>query len=357
MTQRQRLRIPPAFEWTAGMSWRFLVIVAAIYVAIRGLVELRLVVVPVVVGLFIATLLGPPTRKLTERNVPNALATATVFVVAIGLFVGLFALLAQPIADQLEEVSQAAEEGAAEVISWLTDGPLNLTKEDIDSYIRRAGEAVSENRDQITTGVVGAASTAFEILAGSLLAFVIAFFFVKDSAKITSYFLERIPRSRRDLVRGAGQRAWNTIGAYIRGTAAIAFVDAVGIGIGLMVIGVPLVLPLAVITFFASFIPIVGAVTAGALAILVALVTKGFTEALLVLAVVTAVQQLESNLLQPVVMGRAVRLHPVVILFALTAGAILGGILGALFAVPTAAVVSTVANYIRTEHDLRVEST
>jgi predicted PurR-regulated permease PerM len=203
--------------------------------------------------------------------------------------------------------------------------------------------------------VVGVAITFFEIIAGFILALVVAFFFIKDSEKITGWIMARLSPEKRDLVGGAGERAWFTMGGYIRGTATIALVDAVFIGLGLLIIGVPLVLPLAVITFFGAFIPILGAVTAGALAALVALVTVGLREALLVVAVTTFVQQTESNLLEPIVMARAVKLHPVVILFALTAGAILGGILGAFLAVPIAAVISSVGNYLRTEHDLTIE--
>lgn len=354
MTKRQRLRIPPGYDWAAGLAWRFLVIVAAIYVAVMALVRIRLVVVPFILALFIATLLGPPTLALKRRGAPPALAAAVVLVLALGALVGLFSLLGPPIADQLDELGEAAEQGVAQTVAWLTEGPLDLSREEIDDYVRQASERLSENAAGITTGVVGVAITVFEIVAGFILAIVIGFFFIKDSERITGYLIDRLPEERRSIVRGMGERAWFSLGGYIRGTAIIALVDAIGIGIGLIVIGVPLVLPLVVITFFGSFIPILGAVTAGALAALVALVTMGLAEALLVVAVVTAVQQTESNILQPVVMGRAVKLHPVVILFALTAGAILGGILGAFLAVPLAAVISSVGNYLRTEHDLEV---
>lgn len=357
MTKRQMLRVPPLLDWAAAVSWRFLAVVLAISVAVFALVKIRLVVVPLIVALFIATLLGPPTLALKQRRVPSVLAAALVFVVALGAFAGLFRLLAPPIVDQLDEVGAAIEEGTAQALGWLTEGPLGLTRAEIDGYIESAADYVTENTGALTTGAIGVAITLFEIIAGFLLALVASFFFVKDSERITTYLIGHVPEERRPLVRGIGQRAWTTMGAYIRGTATIALVDAVGIGIGLWILGVPLVLPLAVFTFFASFIPLLGAVTAGAIAALVALVTRGFAIALLVVALTTAIQQLEGNLLQPVVMGRAVKLHPVVILFALTSGAILGGILGAFLAVPIAAVISAVGNYLRTEGNIGPNAT
>jgi predicted PurR-regulated permease PerM len=349
------LNVPPGLAWAADISWRFIVVVAALYLAVLALVRLRLVVVPLIVALFLATLLGPPASWLKRRGAPPVLAAAIVFVTALGAIAGLFSLLGPAIVSELDELGEAAEEGVAQVLAWLTDGPLGLTREEVDEHVRNAAQQLGENTQGITTGVVGVAITFFEIIAGFILALVVAFFFIKDSEKITGWIMARLSPEKRDLVGGAGERAWFTMGGYIRGTATIALVDAVFIGLGLLIIGVPLVLPLAVITFFGAFIPILGAVTAGALAALVALVTVGLREALLVVAVTTFVQQTESNLLEPIVMARAVKLHPVVILFALTAGAILGGILGAFLAVPIAAVISSVGNYLRTEHDLTIE--
>lgn len=355
MSTRHRVTVPPSLSWAAEISWRFLVVVAAIYVAVLALVRLRLVVVPVILALFLATVLGPPALWLKKHRFPPALATMVVFLAAIGLFIGLFSILGPAIVEELDEVGAAAEEGVAQVLTWLTDGPLDLSREEIDDYVSRATEQLGQNAEGITTGAVGVAVTIFEIVAGFILTIVIGFFFVKDSEKLTGWIMARLPAERRTLARGIGGRAWFTMSGYLRGTAIIAMVDAIFIGLGLLVIGVPLVLPLAVITFFGAFIPILGAVTAGVLAALVALVTNGVTDALLVVLLTTAVQQTEGNILEPVVMSRAVKLHPIVILFALTAGAILGGILGAFLAVPVAAVASSVGNYIRTQHELSMQ--
>lgn len=198
--------------------------------------------------------------------------------------------------------------------------------------------------------VSGAVRTA-EAVAGALLTFVVLFFFLKDGDRIAGYCLARVgPRHRED-ARAAGERAWGTLAGFIGGQVVIAAADAVGIGLGLVLIGVPLAGPLAILTFFGGFFPIVGATAAGLVAVLVGLVSGGLTDALLVLAVVFGVQQLESNVLEPVVMGRAVPLHPVVILVAIGAGTVLAGVVGAFLAVPLAAVAAAVGNELRVRRE------
>lgn len=195
--------------------------------------------------------------------------------------------------------------------------------------------------------MLAGAVLAAEIVAGTLLTIVLLFFFLKDGPKITGWIRNHVSGPRRDLLETLGRRAWMTLGAYIRGTALIGVADAVLIGIGLLVIGVPLVAPLMVLTFFGAFFPLVGAVVAGLVAALVALVSGGPIDALLVVGIVVVVQQVEGDVLAPLVLGRAVKLHAVVVLLALTAGAVVAGVTGAFLAVPTAGVAAAIGNELR----------
>ena len=227
------------------------------------------------------------------------------------------------------------------------EGPLELSREDIDRYTQQILDQFRSGGSGLAEGVVAGATIVGEILAGLLLGYVLLFFFVKDADRLTGFVVRQVRPEHHDLLRSIGRRVWQVIGGYLRGTAIVAIVDATIIGIGLALIGVPLVGPLMVLTFFGAFLPLVGAVAAGLVAVLVALVSGGVGDALLAAAVVIAVQQIEGDVLAPIVLGRAVRLHPVVVLAVLTAGAILGGIIGAFLAVPVAAVAVAVGSELR----------
>jgi putative heme transporter len=342
-----RRPVPPLLDAAAALSWRALAVAAAVVVGILLLAQLYLVVLPVILALLVATLLEPVTRALQRRRVPDGLAAITVLAVALGLLVGLVVLLVPQIARELAGFAEEAEEGWEQIKRWMEFGPLGIGPEQLSAVMERIGQQLAANAAQVATGVLAGAVIALEVVVGLILTIVLTFFFLKDGERMVAWTVARAPAAHRNDLRAAGQRAWETLTGYVRGTALVAFVDAVGIGLGLLVIGVPLVLPLAVLTFFAGFFPIVGATVAGLVAVVVALVSRGLVEALLVLAVVIAVQQLESNVLEPVVLGRVLRLHPVVILASLTAGAVLAGVVGAFLAVPTAAVAASVGNELR----------
>lgn len=335
------------FERTAGLSWRFLLIVAAGWVILWLLVRLRLVVLPVIAALFITALLGPLAHRLRRRGVPNLAATWLVIVGMLLLFVGVFAAIAPSVGDELDDVGASARAGFEDVLDLLADSPLELSRDDVNRYLDQAVEQVSANRDKITAGVVSGATKAVEFVTQLFLTLVLLFFFVKDGPAMFRWFEGQFPQRNRKHVRAIGERAAASISGYLRGTAVIALVDAVLIGIVLVVVGVPLVVPLAVLTFFGAFFPLIGAVAAGIVAALVALVTSGVVDALIVGAAILVIQQVEGDVLQPLVMGKAVSLHPVAILLALTAGAILAGIVGAFLAVPVAAVVASIGNYVK----------
>jgi predicted PurR-regulated permease PerM len=232
-------------------------------------------------------------------------------------------------------------QGVDKVRDWLVEGPLGLSQKQIDGYSDSATRAVSDNKSTITSGALSTATTVGHVLAGFFIVLFVTFFFLRDGAQIWAFLTRFLPRSARLPVWTAGNEAWETLNAYVKATVFVAFVDALGIGIGAAVLGVPLALPLGALVFLSSFIPVIGATLSGAVAVLVALVAKGPVTALIMLAIVIAVQQLEGHVLQPFVMGRAVALHPLAVILVLTAGIVIAGIVGGLIAVPMLAVLNT----------------
>jgi predicted PurR-regulated permease PerM len=331
----------------ADYSWRFLVVVAAGYVFLYLVIRLRVVVLPVIAALFITALLHPLVDRLRRRGWKPLLATWVVLLAAVIIFAGFVAGVAYPTSREMDELGSSVRQGTEQVLAWLAEGPLDLSKEEIDGYLDDAGQALRDNQNSIVSGVVSGARLVAEAIAGIILALVLTFFFLKDGPMLVRWLEQLVPRRNRDHAREMARRSWATIGAYLRGTATVALVDAVLIGLLLLILGVPLVIPLALLTFIGGFFPLVGATLAGIVAALVALVTEGTFDALIVGAGILVIQQVEGDVLQPVIMGRAVRLHPVAILLALTAGAVVAGVVGAFLAVPIAAMASTAGNYLR----------
>jgi putative heme transporter len=338
--------IPPSLARAAGISWRLLVVAAALFLIVYVLAFLRVITIPVIVALLLATLLTPPVDALRRRGWPNLAATWAVIGAAVVVIAALVVLLVPLVTADLDQVRTQAEAGVEELQAYLARPPFNITEVRLSQYLDQVQEQLRTNASGITTRVVTGAVLVGEIITGLILTLVLVFFFVKDAGSITRWLLDLAGRQREHL--GAiGRRAATAASGYVRGVAIVGLVDAFFIGLGLVVLRVPFALPLAFLTFVGAFLPLVGAFIAGALAALVALVAKGPAAALIVVAITVAVQQIEGHVLAPVVLGRAVKLHPIVILLALGAGAILGGIAGAFLAVPCAAVVTAVGGYLR----------
>jgi predicted PurR-regulated permease PerM len=338
--------IPRPLRIAAGLSWRLMVIAAAVVVLAIVISRLRLVFLPLVAALLLATVLTPAAAALRRRGCPAALAALGVLAGALAALAALVWAVAVPVAAELDELDVGVRAGIERVADWLSNGPLGLSEAQIDGAIERGFEELRSHSGTIAGGLISGTVLAVEVLAGTALASVLLFFFLKDGERIWGWLLGLFPEGQRADVDEIGKRAWRTLGAYLRGVAAVGLVDALVIGLALYLIGVPLVLPLAVLTFLGGFFPIVGATVAGFAAAMVALVSNGFTAALLVSAAVILVQQLEGNLLQPVIVGRSVRLHPVAVLLSLTAGAIVWGLAGAFLAVPLAAIVTEAALHL-----------
>jgi predicted PurR-regulated permease PerM len=346
---RSRPDVPPMLRKLAAWSWRLLVILTAVGLALYLLILLKVIVVPVIVALFLATLLVPLVSWLQARGWKHLPAVLTVFAGAVLLLVAIILGFIPLISNELDTLRQRADEGVAEVQRYIASRPFGLSEEDLNRYLDQARERFTENSSGLTRGAVQGVTLVGEVITGLILSLFLTFFFVKDSERFTRWILDFAGRDRERHLREMGTRSATAVSGYLRGQAAVGAVDAIFIGIGLAILGVPLVVPLAFLTFVAAFLPLVGAVVAGALAALVALVTKGVTTALIVVGITLLVQQLEGHLLAPLLLGRAVSLHPVVIILALAAGAILGGIIGAFLAVPIAAVVTAVGTYLRGE--------
>lgn len=338
--------VPRGVRIAAAWAWRFLVLAAAAYVIIRVLGTLRLVVIPIAVSLLLAALLQPWVAWLRERGVPRTLSAVIVLVTGIAAVAGTLTVVIQAFVNGFSDLSTQVTAGIEEIRSWLVNGPFGLSEGQLDEAIDNATDAITENQGRLTAAGLSTATTVGHILTGFFLVLFTTFFFLKDGRAIWNFVVRLFPRAARAAVDQAGQYSWGTLIAYVRATVLVAFVDALGIGLAIYVLRVPLALPLAALVFLGSFIPVIGATLSGAVAVLVALVAKGPVTALLVLAAVIAVQQLEGHVLQPLLLGRAVALHPLGVIMALGAGVVVAGIVGALVAVPLVAVVNTAVRYL-----------
>jgi predicted PurR-regulated permease PerM len=348
--------VPTWLDRATQWAWRLLVLLVAVAGVVTITVRLSLVTLPIIIALIISTLAVPPARRLERRGLPRIVAAGIVVIGGISAFVGFVVAIAPAFVRQGRALVPTVLEAADTVLAWLEEGPLGYPREELtasfgDLMGGLQGPEGADGLGALTTGVATQVGTiAMGIgrgLTALLLSLVLLFFFVKDGEQLVGWFIRRTPDPHRDLVRALGKRGWLALAGYVRGTAAVAAIDAIGIGIGLAILRVPLVLPLSVLVFIGGFIPVIGAFLTGLLAVLVALAAGGPTTALIVLAIVVAVQQVESSLLQPTIMRRAVRLHPVVVLSVLAAGTLLVGIAGAFLAVPIAAVLAAVGNEFR----------
>ncbi|WP_258006386.1 AI-2E family transporter [Arthrobacter sp. AFG20] len=347
--------IPYGVRIAAAWAWRLGLILLITGALVWLLAKVSFLIIPVMVAALLAGLLNPVVRRLRESRVPNGAAVAITILGFIGLIAGSLALVGRQLALGFQELWSQALTGVQQIQDWLSQGPLHLSAAQIDQYIQEATAALQNNSSSILSGALSFGSTAGHFAAGMVLALFILIFFLLEGGRIWAFLVRLLPRQARIPADGAGRRGWASMVSYARIQMFVAFVDAVGIGVGAAIISVPLALPLGVLVFIGSFIPVVGALVTGAIAVLLALVANGPVNALIMLGIVLLVQQLESHILQPLVMGKAVALHPVAVILSVAAGSYLAGIPGALFSVPILAVANSAIRYIaaRTwEHEL-----
>jgi predicted PurR-regulated permease PerM len=338
--------IPRGVRIAGAWAWRLILFVAASYLLIRMIAILRLVVIPLAVALLLAALFEPAVRWLRNRGVNRSFAAGIVLVGGLAAVAGGLWLIVGTIVSQLDDLTAQVREGVGRVQTWLARGPLQISQQQLTDAAEQLQRQVAEHQGAITSGALSTAATFGEILAGFFLVLFVLFFFLRDGDQLWRFLCRMLPRPARVPVARAGHYSWHTLGSYVRATVLVALVDAVGIGIGLAVLRVPLALPLAALVFLGAFIPVIGATLTGTVAVLVALVTQGPVTALIVLGVVIAVQQLEGHVLQPLIMGRAVSLHPLAVILAIATGVVVAGIVGALVAVPLLAVANTAVRYL-----------
>ncbi|RDI18894.1 AI-2E family transporter [Lentzea flaviverrucosa] len=334
-------RVPKLLRVSAALSWRFVVVVAALYVVAYVFGFLASIVIPVAIALLLAALLSPGVSKLVEWRVPRGVAVTVMMIIGIGVLGGVLTFVISEFSRGLPELQSQVAASLDTIQTWLKDGPAHLSDQQLQNYVNEIVKTIKENQAEITSGALTTAATLGELLTGLLLALFTLIFFLHDGDGIWRFVTRAVPRDVRQRVDVAGRRGFGSLVSYVRATAVVAIVDAVGVGVGLAIIGVPLVVPLSALVFLGAFIPIIGAVFTGAVAVLIALVTNGPIAALVVLAVLIGVMQLESHVLQPLLLGRAVKLHPLAVILAIAGGLVTGGIAGALLAVPLLAVLNS----------------
>jgi putative heme transporter len=345
---RERERVSGTVELLASYSWRLLVISAIAGLLLVLIGRLQVVLIALVVTLFLTRMLSGPARFLRTHRWPPAIAAIVVlagFIIAIACALTLFGIAAWR---QSRDIGPTVTNALNDIESWLVnDSPFELEQSDIDGFRANVGSTIREKFSSYGGTIVSGAMATVEIVLAGLLGVILTFFALKDGTHIRSWAIGLLPQRHAERVARMGNRAWQTVGAYLRGAALLGVVEGAISGLTLLLVGAELALPVAGITFLLAFVPFVGAIVAGVLAVLVAISTAGVSQAIIVAVVAIIVQQLDGDLLGPVIYGKALSLHPVAVLLAIVTGTALFGIAGSILAVPVVAVAVNVTNEAR----------
>ena len=351
--ERERnIRLGRWFDQAGRRAWQLIGVALAIWVVKIAFQRFLLLWLALFVALLTAALLTPVARRLEEGGVPRSLAAFMVVLGGLLLGAAGLALVVWRFISETPALVQELGQLRSTLQQWLQNVPFSLTWQQISTNIDQWLSQLQSQWQSYAGQALQMTMFTVQLIGAFLLAVVLAFFLIRDRREIAGWIVDRtVDEERHEEARSAGLQGWTTLRDYVRGTVLVGIVDAALIGLGLVVLGVPLAAPLIALTFLGAFVPVVGATLAGALAVGVAALAQGFTTALIVLAIVIVVQQLEGNVLQPVLMGSAVHLHPIVIMLVLTAGGLLAGLVGAIVAVPITAVLANVGHEIRTFDD------
>lgn len=344
MSDRQR--VPEGVEIATEWAWRLLVIAAAGALGIWLMRYFSEITVPIAVALLGTALTVDAVNWLQRHGLPRILATFVVVIIMLAAFFGMLALVGQQLSTQLSDLRANVVEGISQVQNWGRTGPLNLTDAQIQDWVDSAKASISSSDTSLVTRVGEVGTTLTHVLAGFFIALFSSFFFLYEGGRIWSWVVALFPRAAREKVDSSGHTAWISLTSFVRATVLVALTDAIGIAVGAWILGVPLTFAIGVLVFLGAFIPIIGALLSGMVAVLVALVAQGPWTALAMLIVVVVVQQIESHVLQPFLMGRLVAVHPLAIILAIAAGVAVAGVVGALIAVPLAACVNGVVRHL-----------
>ena len=343
--------VPRWLRSGAAIGWRLLVLAAATAVTAYALAYLRIVVLPIIVAVLVSTVLRPPTRWLIRHRFSDGAAALTVLLGAIVLLITALTMAGAAVARQVSDLADSVQEGIREAGAALSEPPFNLSDADIDRYIDNAGDQLSDSSGALTGGVLHGAVVAGEVITGLIITLLLLFFFLKDGPSIWRWIVDTFGGRQSRRLDELARRSYFALTGYVRGLVLVGAADATMIGAGLAILGVPLVIPLMLLTFLAAFVPLIGAFTAGLAAVLIALVDGGVVTALIVLGLVVAVQQVEGHLLYPLIMGRTIHIHPIAVILALATGGILAGIIGVFISVPILTLAATALAYARELRD------
>lgn len=350
-TEQVDASVPPSLRIAGAYSWRLLLVVAVIGVVIFLIAQLKDIVVPFMIAILVAALLVPLVNFLVRHRWPKALAVALAMVGTLAVVSGLIFVIVSQIRSGYPDLQERSLKAYDDFKDFLATSPLQLDDAQIQGYIDQALAALQKDSQVLLSGALSVGTTAGHVLAGLLLVLFATLFILIDGRGIWAWIVRLFPRRSRAALDGSGRAGWITLTTFVKVQIFVAAVDAIGIGLGAWILGLvfggfPLVIPIAIAVFLGSFIPVVGAVLTGAIAVFVALVYLGPLPALIMVGVVLLVQQVEGHILQPLVMGSAVKVHPLAVVFAVAAGSFLAGIPGALFAVPVIAVANVMVKYI-----------
>jgi predicted PurR-regulated permease PerM len=336
----EQKRVPSWLQTGAAWSWRLLLLAVAIYLIARVLGILYIVVVPCVAALLLTAVLQPLTSRLRRAGLPALAATWVTLLIAALVLGGLVLLVANRVSADYPTVLAEAKHTSAQVQSWLAGPPFHVKNSNVQKFLNNIPSYLSKHKSLVEGTVVTGGKIATEFFGGLVLMLFVTFFLIKDGERIWNWLLGAMRTQTARRMDRAGHASWLVLVYYMRGTVAVAAIHAVVVGVALSIMGVPLALPLAVVVFVAAFVPLVGLLVAGALAILVTLATKGWVDAVILLGILVIEDQLEAHLLQPQVVGKMIRLHPLAVILSLAAGGVLAGIPGAVVAVPIVAVIT-----------------
>ena len=341
------MTVPRFLQQAAAWSWRLLLVGLLIYVAFRVAGALRLVVLPCLAALLLTALLHPLTARLRRLGLPSLAATWCTVLAAIAVLAGVGTLAASRVSAEYPRLSAEVKHTARQVQTSLAGPPFHISSVRLQQYSDQLVNFLTQHKSLVAGTVVTGGRIVLELLTGIILTVFITFFLLKDYERIWNWLIGRLRPRAKERARKAGMAAWDALEHYVRGTTLVAAIHAIAIGLALWILGVPLLVPLIILVFLAAFVPLVGILVVGALAILVTLGTRGWLAAVILLAVFLLENQIESHLLQPLVVGRIVRLHPLAIILVLAVGGIVAGIAGAIVAVPAAAAISHAWPYLR----------
>ncbi|WP_207839859.1 AI-2E family transporter [Williamsia soli] len=353
LTPNRGFVIGQGTQWLAKHSLRLILIAGGAWVLAWIIGKTWVVLLPILLAIIVCTVLWPPVGWLLRKGMNAAAASAVVLLLAVGVVAGIMGAIAPSVVDQSGDLASQATDGVVKIQEWLHGPPFNFSDDQLDNAVNAITSRIQDSSTTIASGVFTGVTAATSVLITLFTVLFLTFFFLKDGPKFVPWLRRTSGAPAAEHLAEVLTRIWSTLGGFIRTQALVSAIDAVLIGLGLVILGVPLAYALAIITFFGGFIPIVGAFVAGALAVLVALVGNGPWTALIVLGIIVAVQQLEGNVLQPWLQSRSMNLHAAIVLLAVTGGGTLFGIIGAFLAVPVAAVVAVILRYLNEQIAIR----